>query len=126
MFYVLLVFHVLIAIFLIIIVLLQQRTQGGMASVFGGGGGAENLLGSSGVAPFLTKLTAILGTIFIFTSFLLVISGVSTGKSNVITKKQEELKHQVQKALSVNLPGNISDTTGVKSSNSISDTLLNK
>lgn len=59
--------YLLLCVILAIIVLLQQRGKGGMAGVFGGGGGAgaEQIFGSSGVAPFMTKITAILGAVFL-------------------------------------------------------------
>jgi len=68
---------ILMCVVLAIIVLLQQRGKGGMAGVFGGGGGggtgAEQIFGSSGVAPFMTKLTAILGAVFVAFSLVLVL-----------------------------------------------------
>lgn len=61
--------HVAAAFFLIIVILLQQTKGGGLASVFGGGGGS--MFGGRGAAPFLTKVTVILGTIFVVTSLSL-------------------------------------------------------
>ncbi len=81
------VLHILLSILLIVIVLIQQRTKGGMAGVFGGGGGgggAEQIFGSSGIAPFMTRITAILGGVFLLTSLLLVLfSGTAGGVSKV-------------------------------------------
>jgi preprotein translocase subunit SecG len=80
------VLHILLSLLLVVIVLVQQRTKGGMAGVFGGGGGggggAEQIFGSSGVAPFMTRITAILGAVFLLTSLLLVLfSGTAAGVS---------------------------------------------
>lgn len=69
-----LVLFVLLCLLLIVIVLIQQRTKGGIASVLGGGGGgAEQIFGSSGVAPVLTRVTAIFGAVFMFLSLVLVL-----------------------------------------------------
>jgi len=65
----LLAIHILVAIFLIIAILLQQTRGTGLASVFGGGG--SSMFGGRGAAPFLTKATIILGTIFVITSLSL-------------------------------------------------------
>jgi len=85
-FVVILVLHILLSLLLVVIVLVQQRTKGGMAGVFGGGGGggggAEQIFGSSGVAPFMTRITTILGAVFLLTSVLLVLfSGTAGGVS---------------------------------------------
>lgn len=75
LFIVIFILHILLSLLLVVIVLIQQRTKGGMAGVFGGGGGtgAEQVFGSSGVAPFMTRITAILGAVFLLTSLLLVL-----------------------------------------------------
>jgi len=65
----LLAIHVIAAFFLIIVILLQQTRGTGLASVFGGGG--SSMFGGRGAAPFLTKATVILGTIFVITSISL-------------------------------------------------------
>lgn len=77
-FIIFLALHVLLSVILVVVVLVQQRTKGGLAGVFGGGGGgggtgAEQIFGSSGVAPFMTKITSILGAMFLATSLLLVL-----------------------------------------------------
>ncbi len=87
-FVVILALHILLSLLLVVIVLVQQRSKGGMAGVFGGGGGggggggAEQIFGSSGVAPFMTRITTILGAVFLLTSVLLVLfSGTAGGVS---------------------------------------------
>lgn len=57
--------HVLIAVLLIIIILLQQSSGGGLGGVFGG---SQSVFGGKGAQPFLIKVTAILGTLFMITS----------------------------------------------------------
>ncbi|MBN2378709.1 preprotein translocase subunit SecG [candidate division WOR-3 bacterium] len=73
----------LLCVILAVIVLLQQRGKGGMAGVFGGGGGAgaEQIFGSSGVAPFMTKITAILGAVFMAFSLVFVMLTAPAGYS---------------------------------------------
>ena len=67
---VLLVIHLLVAIFLVAVILLQ-RSEGGALDGLGGGNGASRFLSSRGTGNFLTRTTAILATIFIITSISL-------------------------------------------------------
>lgn len=67
---VLLVIHLLVAIFLVAVILLQ-RSEGGALDGLGGGNGATCFLSARGTGNFLTRTTAILATIFIITSISL-------------------------------------------------------
>lgn len=67
---VLLVIHLLVAIFLVAVILLQ-RSEGGALDGLGGGNGASSFLSARGIGNFLTRTTAILATIFIITSISL-------------------------------------------------------
>ncbi len=67
---VLLVSHLLIAIFLVAFILLQ-RSSGGALDGLGGGNGASSFLTARGTGNFLTKATAILATLFFITSMSL-------------------------------------------------------
>lgn len=67
---VLLVLHLLVAIFLVAVILLQ-RSEGGALDGLGGGSGASNFLSARGTGNLLTRTTAILATIFILTSISL-------------------------------------------------------
>lgn len=67
---VLLVIHLLVAIFLVAVILLQ-RSEGGALDGLGGGNGASSFLNARGTGNFLTRTTAILATIFIITSISL-------------------------------------------------------
>ena len=60
---VLLVIHLLIAIFLVAVILLQ-RSEGGALDGLGGGSGASNFLTARGTGNLLTRTTAILATLF--------------------------------------------------------------
>ena len=63
---VLLVIHLLIAIFLVAVILLQ-RSEGGALDGLGGGSGASNFLTARGTGNLLTRTTAILATLFSIT-----------------------------------------------------------
>lgn len=57
--------HIIICIALVVIVMLQSG-QEGMGVIFGGG--SSSLFGSSGAGGLLTKVTAVIATVFIVTS----------------------------------------------------------
>ncbi|WP_169569167.1 preprotein translocase subunit SecG [Sneathiella limimaris] len=79
---ILLVIHVLIAVFLIGVVLLQ-RSEGGALGIGGGTGGG--LMTGRGAANLLTRTTAILAAAFFATSILLAImSGVHTSPTSIL------------------------------------------
>lgn len=69
---VLLVVHLLVAIFLVTLILMQ-RSEGGALDGLGGGSGASSLLSARGTGNMLTRLTAILATVFFLTSISLSI-----------------------------------------------------
>lgn len=69
---VLLVIHLMTAIFLVILILMQ-RSSGGALSGLGGASGANSFLSARGTGNLLTRLTAILATIFFITSIVLSI-----------------------------------------------------
>ena len=67
---VLLVFYLLVAIFLVAVILMQ-RSSGGALSGLGGGDGANSIFTARGTGNFLTKLTAILATLFFLSAIAL-------------------------------------------------------
>lgn len=67
---VLLVLHLLVAIFLVTFILLQ-RSGGGALDGLGGGNSAGSFLTARGTGNFLTRATAILATLFFITSLSL-------------------------------------------------------
>ncbi|MFV0474827.1 MAG: preprotein translocase subunit SecG [Pikeienuella sp.] len=76
-----LIVHLVIAVFLIAIVLLQ-RSEGGALGIGGGGGG---LVSSRGAATALAKVTWALAAAFIATSLTLtVLAATSSGGRSVI------------------------------------------
>lgn len=69
---VLLVIHLITAIFLVALILMQ-RSGGGALNGLGGGSGANSFLSVRGTGNLLTRATAILATIFFITSMALAI-----------------------------------------------------
>ncbi|MBQ7304553.1 MAG: preprotein translocase subunit SecG [Alphaproteobacteria bacterium] len=69
---VLLVIHLITAIFLVAIILMQ-RSSGGALNGLGGGSGANSFLSARGTGNLLTRLTAILATVFFITSISLAL-----------------------------------------------------
>ena len=67
---ILLVVHLLVAIFLVSVILMQS-SSGGALDGLGGGSGANSILSARGTGNFLTKLTAVLATLFFVTSLSL-------------------------------------------------------
>lgn len=69
---ILLVIHLMTAIFLVVLILMQ-RSGGGALNGLGGGSGANSFLSARGTGNLLTRLTAILATVFFITSIALSI-----------------------------------------------------
>ena len=69
-YYILLAIHVIASLFLICVVLLQQGKGQDLASAFGGGG-SQTAFGPRGSANVLSRLTTILGAVFMITSMTL-------------------------------------------------------
>ena len=72
MFYLLLVIHVIVCVFLVIVVLLQQGKSADLAGAFGGQG-SQTAFGPRGAANLLTRLTTWCAIIFMITSIGLTI-----------------------------------------------------
>ncbi|MDY4841386.1 MAG: preprotein translocase subunit SecG [Alphaproteobacteria bacterium] len=96
---ILLVIHLLVAIFLVAIILLQ-RSEGGALDGLGGGSGASSFLSARGTGNFLTRLTAILATIFIITSISLSLyyKGHSAPQKSLIDSIEQTVPVQATEA----------------------------
>ncbi len=70
---ILLVIHLLVAIFLVTFILLQRSGGGALDGLGGGGNSAGSFLTARGTSNFLTKTTAILATLFFITSISLTL-----------------------------------------------------
>ena len=70
---ILLVLHLLFAIFLVVFILVQQASGNALDGLGGGGNSVNSLLSARGTGNLLTKVTAILATLFIISSLTLSI-----------------------------------------------------
>ena len=70
---ILIVIHIIASLALISIVLLQHGKGAGIGAAFGGS--SQTVFGSTGAAPFLAKLTAIVAVVFMCTSLGLTFMG---------------------------------------------------
>jgi preprotein translocase subunit SecG len=67
------IIHVIVSLALVSIVLLQHGKGAGIGAAFGGS--SQTVFGSTGAAPFLAKLTAIVAILFMCTSLGLTFMG---------------------------------------------------
>ena len=86
---IILTLHIIVCVMLIILVLLQAGKEG-MGVIFGGGN--STVFGSSGAGGVLTKLTAFMAVIFIFTSlsYTYVTSVRPNSESTILNVQIEE------------------------------------
>jgi preprotein translocase subunit SecG len=82
---ILVVIHVIVAIFLIAVVLLQTGKAGNIADVFGGGGSMA-AFGARGAATVLSRITWVAAFLFLITSLSLSI--IKTGSSSIMRGRQ--------------------------------------
>ena len=79
--------NIILAVILIIVILLQ-RSEGG---ALGLGVSQDNFTSSRSVGTFLTKFTAIIATLFIINSLILVaLSRIEIRETQSVLEKQEE------------------------------------
>lgn len=83
MYTLLVILHVIVAIFLIMVVLLQTGKGSAMGSAFGGGA-SQTMFGSAGAGNFLTKLTTGAAIVFMITSMALTVTLSKKGEHSVI------------------------------------------
>jgi len=89
-----LVVHVLVAISLVILILLQRSSTDGGAAF--GGGSQQSLLGTTGSAPLLTKVTVGLVTIFFITSLSLAyINRYFSGDEQILIPAAETISEEL-------------------------------
>jgi preprotein translocase subunit SecG len=81
-----LLFHVLAAGAIVVLVLLQQGKGADMGAAFGSGS-AGSLFGSSGSANFMSRMTAIMATLFFITSLVLTYVAASSGTSRGLMER---------------------------------------
>ena len=87
---VLLVIHLLVTLALVATILLQ-RSEGGALGIGGGGGGGGGMMTGRGAANLLTRITAILATVFIGLSLALAIMATNaSGPRSIIDTVPDE------------------------------------
>lgn len=85
MFYLILVIHIIVSLFLVGIILLQQGKSADLAGAFGGQG-SQTAFGPRSAASLLTKVTSYAAAVFMVTSLALTIMlSRSTGEHSVLS-----------------------------------------
>ncbi len=86
LYYLILVVHIIISLFLIGVVLLQTGKSADLAGAFGGQG-SQTAFGPRGAANLLTKLTSYAAIVFMLTSISLtiVLSRISSNDRSVLS-----------------------------------------
>jgi preprotein translocase subunit SecG len=87
---ILLVLHTLIALALIAVILIQRPSTDGMGGLAGGGQSMGGMMSGRASANLLTRITAILATLFIANSLLLSIIASNADKAPSIIEKIEQ------------------------------------
>jgi len=82
-FYIVVVLHVIVSLFLIGVVLLQQGRSADLAGAFGGQG-SQTAFGPRAAANLLTRLTTWSAILFMITSFSLTVLFVRSGHSHSV------------------------------------------
>lgn len=84
-----LILHVIVCVILVILVLLQAGKEG-MGVIFGGGN--ASVFGSTGAGGLLTKLTAFMAVLFVFTclSYNLLTSTGTKQESSILDVRLED------------------------------------
>src|SRR5215472_4712452 len=103
MYYVALIVHILVCIFLVIVVLLQSGKAADLAGAFGGMG-SQTAFGPRGSATLLSKATTISFVIFILTSMSLSILATKNAGLGT-TVLEEQSKPAPTKSAPVPVPG---------------------
>ena len=85
------VLHILVALFMILVVLVQGGNQGGVGAAFGGGN-TQGVFGATGATSFLGKLTYMAAIIFMVTSIVLVMlqGGHKIGLKEKLEKQETQ------------------------------------
>lgn len=92
---VLLVLQLIVAIFLVVVILMQ-RSNGGALSGLGGDSGVGSILSARGKGNILTRITAVLATLFFVLSMALSIyySRMEVKTSSILDKAQAAQSQQ--------------------------------
>jgi preprotein translocase subunit SecG len=100
---VLIVAHIIIALFLITVILFQRTSSDGLQGL-GSSAGAGGVMSPAASANFMTRLTAILATVFIINCLVLANLATSHSKTSIldkVTTEQKVDKKEIQKKLPI-------------------------
>ncbi|MCK5833422.1 preprotein translocase subunit SecG [bacterium] len=93
MVYVVVIFHLLVAIALVVSILLQSGRGGGLAGALGGTMSAGSVFGGRGASDLLAKITTALAIVFVVLTLAINIVGTrpsSTRPDSVITTEAKK------------------------------------
>ena len=90
MFNIFLILHAILAIFLIFSVLLQRSDGGALGGLGGGSTNFSGMLEGRRSADFLTKLTTVIGVLFLANSLFLAILTKNDNEASVIQNEEIE------------------------------------
>ncbi len=90
MFNIFLILHAILAIFLIFAVLLQRSDGGALGGLGGGSTNFSGMLEGRRSADFLTKLTTVIGVLFLANSLFLAILTKNDNEASVIQNEEIE------------------------------------
>ena len=76
--------YVVVCLLLLVVVLLQQGKGGDIAAAFGGGGSSQAAFGARSGATVLTRVTTVLGVLFMVGAMVLAILG-QRGPGSVVS-----------------------------------------
>jgi preprotein translocase subunit SecG len=96
MFGIVLTIHLIVAVLLVVLVLLQHGKGADAGANFGGGGTSQSVFGSGGSATFLSRVTAIVATIFFITSLTLAYIASQEAKGYQSVAKEAAKVEQVE------------------------------
>lgn len=97
MFEIVLTIHLIIAFLLIVLVLIQHGKGADAGANFGGGGSSsQSVFGSGGSGSFLSRMTAIVATIFFVTSLTLAYIGSQKSKGYQSVAKEAASEEVVE------------------------------
>ena len=93
MYSLLIIIFIFICAMMTFIILIQSSKGGGLAGTFGGSGGSmSTIFGGQGSAPFLTKITAVLATLFMLIALILgMITRGNVDQQSLVEREREQM-----------------------------------
>ena len=90
MYTLLLLVFVIVCFMLTFVILIQSSKGHGLAGTFGGSATMGSMFGGRGSAPFLTKITAVLATLFLVIALVLgFVTKGEVGQSSLIERERD-------------------------------------